>query len=143
MKIHLLGKEAAIQIEVVSRIYPNSLDYWDGNWIVTRISIEIPGYSVQFSANLRTDELRDFVKKLKVMNKKLKGKASLENIDGFIDIKCEINLLGKIYWEVETCYPAGTGAVLHFNFESDQMYLENLIKELDEVIIAFPILGED
>ena len=49
--------------------------------------------------------------------------------------------LGKIMWTAETCYPAGYGAVLKFEFESDQSFLNELIKELDDILATFPVIG--
>ena len=72
MKFHLLGEETTIEIDVFYRNYPNSSDYWDGNWVTSKINIKIPGYLVNFDANLRTDELRDFANEIKLMSKLLK-----------------------------------------------------------------------
>lgn len=142
MKFHLLGEETNIEIDVLHRNYPNSSDYWDRNWVSSKLKIEIPGYTVSFVADLRTDELSDFVNKLKIMNKNMKGKAILNNLDGYLEIEGEMNKLGQIIWTAETCYPAGYGAVLNFEFDSDQSYLETIIKELDDILVAFPVLGK-
>ena len=62
MNFHLLGEEnERVVMEVLSRKYPNSADYWDVNWIDSKINVEITGYLVQFYADLRTDDVRDFV----------------------------------------------------------------------------------
>lgn len=50
--------------------------------------------------------------------------------------------LGNIMWTGETCYPAGYGAVLTFEFASDQTFLNTLIKELDEILTVFPVVGK-
>ena len=57
-------------------------------------------------------------------------------------IECEMDKLGKIIWTAETCYPAGYGAVLKFEFESDQSFLIGLIKELETILTAFPVIGK-
>jgi hypothetical protein len=142
MKFHLLGEETIIEIDVFYRDYPNSSDYWDGNWVTSKINIKIPGYLVNFDANLRTDELRDFANEIKLMSKLLKGKATLKNLDNYLHIECEMDKLGKIIWTAETCYPAGYGAVLKFEFESDQSFLIGLIKELETILTAFPVIGK-
>ena len=141
MKFHLLGDKTKIEIDILSREYPNSFDYWDGNWLVSNVKIEIPGYYVDFNASLRTDDIRDFVNELKLMNRNLSGKAMMKNLDSFIHFECEIDRLGQINWSGETCYPAGSGAVLNFTFVSNQSYLHDLIKELDDIIHVFPVIG--
>lgn len=142
MKFFLLGQETKVEIDGLYRNYPNSTDYWDANWVNATIKIEIPGYKVSFNADLRTDELRKFLNDLKSIRQSLRGKASLTNLDGYLEFEGEIDKFGKIKWNAETCYPAGYGAVLEFEFESDQTYLNTLIKELDDIITHFPVIGK-
>lgn len=141
MKFHLIGEETKVEIDILAREYPHSSDYWDGNWVSSHVIINIPGYYVNFYASLRTDEIRDFVKDLKLMKKHLSGKAKLVNLDTYIHFECEMDKLGHINWSGETCYPAGSGAVLNFEFVSDQSYLEELIKELDDITYVYPVIG--
>ncbi|WP_409305006.1 hypothetical protein [Peribacillus sp. SCS-155] len=108
----------------------------------SKIYIDIPGCVASFDANLRTDELRDFVSDLKLMNRLLKGKANLNNLDNYLELECHMDKLGKINWTAETCYPAGYGAVLNFEFESNQTFLPRLIKELDDIVSVFPVIGK-
>ncbi|MEK4522425.1 hypothetical protein MKX96_12455 [Psychrobacillus sp. FSL W7-1493] len=141
MKFHLLGEKTKVEIDVLTREYPNSSSYWDVNWVISNVKVEIPGYYVNFTASLRTDEIRDFVNELKSMNRYLTGKAILKNLDSFIHFEGEMDKLGHIVWSGETCYPAGSGAVLSFEFVSDQSHLINLIKELENIIYVFPVIG--
>ncbi|OCA90155.1 WapI family immunity protein [Bacillus sp. FJAT-27986] len=115
MKFHLLGEKAKVEIDIIAREYPNSFDYWDGNWVISNVKVEIPGYYVDFIASLRTDDIRDFLNDLKLMNKDLSGKAILKNLDSFIYFECEMDKLGHIEWSGETCYPTGSGAVYPLN----------------------------
>ena len=142
MKFHLLGEETKVEIDVLARKYPNSSDYWDGNWVISNVKVEVPGYYVTFLASLRTDEIRDFVIDLKSMNRHLKGKVILKNLESFIHFEGEMNKVGQIVWSGETCYPVGSGAVLSFEFVSDQSHLYNLIKELENITYEYPVIGE-
>ncbi len=142
MKFYLLGEETKLEIEVLCRNHPDCTDFWDGNWVKSKVNIEIPGYLVDFNADLRTDEIRDFLNELKEMNKHLKGTATLSNLDSYLYFKCVMNKTGGVFWSIETCYPAGYGAVLNFEFEADQSYLEKLIRELDDILTAFPVIGK-
>jgi hypothetical protein len=142
MKFHLLGEKTKVEIDVLAREYPNSSDYWDGNWVISTVKVEIPGYYVDFNASLRTDDIRDFVNDLKLMNRHLSGKAILKNLDSFIHFEGEMNKLGHIEWSGETCYPGGSGALLTFEFVSNQSYLEGLIKELEDITYVYPVIGK-
>nr|WP_223701850.1 hypothetical protein [Sutcliffiella deserti] len=63
----------------------------------------------------------------------------MKNLDSFIHFEGVMNKLGHIDWSGETWYPAGSGAVLTFEFVSNQSYLENLIKELEDIIKIYPV----
>lgn len=143
MKVHLLGEDnEKVVLEVLSRSHPNSVDFWDGNWIDANIHVDIPGYTVRFVANLRTEELQAFVDELKIMDNKLKGKAILYNMEEYIQLEGEINHFGQLKWKGETCFPVGDGAVLNFRFTSDQSYLKGIIKELQAILTVFPVIGK-
>ncbi|GGA40859.1 WapI family immunity protein [Psychrobacillus lasiicapitis] len=142
MKFRLLGEKTKVEIEILGREHPNSYDYWDGNWVVSNVKVQIPGYYVDFNASLRTDEIRDFVDDLKLMDRHLSGKAILNNLDSFIHFEGKMDKLGHIEWSGETCYPVGTGAVLSFEFMSNQSYLKDLIKDLEDITDVYPVIGK-
>ncbi|MDI2586939.1 hypothetical protein OR571_07430 [Psychrobacillus sp. NEAU-3TGS] len=50
--------------------------------------------------------------------------------------------LGNIEWSGETCYPVGTGAVLSFEFMSNQSFLKDLIKDLEDITDVYPVIGK-
>lgn len=139
-KLQILGSETKIEIKVLERLYPESVGLWEGDWVKAAISVEIPGYSADFHADLRAGEFKDFREQLNAMNQKLEGTASLISIENAIEVKGSMDSQGGIYWEARTRYPISTGALLDFEFGSDQSYLDPLIKELDEVLTEFPVL---
>lgn len=142
MKFHLIGEKTVIEIDILAREYPNSCDYWDGNWLVSNVKIEIPGYNVNFNASLRADEISEFMKGLMLMHRNLSGEAKLTSLESYIHLEGEIDKLGQIHWFGETCYPAGSGAVLTFEVDSDQSYLKDLIKELEDISYVYPVIGK-
>jgi hypothetical protein len=142
LKFKVLGEDTKIEIEAIGRKYPNTTDYWDINWLVSTINVNIPGYKACFNASLTTYEIRDFYTELTRMETKLKGQAKLNNIDGYLDIECEMNRTGRMMWSAELCYPAGHGALLSFDFESDQSYLGDLIKQLEQLLRVYPVIGK-
>ena len=94
MKFHLLGKKTKVEIDDFARKYPNSSDYWEGNWVISNVKVKIPGYDVNFIESLRTDEIRGFVIDLKSMKRHLTGKAILKSLESFIHFEGEMNKLG-------------------------------------------------
>lgn len=139
-QLDILGSETKIEIKILGRLYPESIGSWEGDWGKGDIRVEILGYSANFLADLRAEEFKEFRDQLAAMNQELEGTASLISIENAIKAKAVMDSCGGIYWEVSTRYPISTGAVLTFDFGSDQSYLNQLIKELDEVLSEFPVL---
>lgn len=140
MNFHILGEDTKIGIAVFTQSYPDSSDYWDGNWLNAKIECEIPGFAAKFGFQLRSDEIKDFTDQLKVMAHQQKGKAALYNLDGYVEIEGTMD--GRnVLWKAALCYPAGNGASLKFDFRSDQSDLFQTIKELDGVLSIFPVVG--
>ena len=95
---------------------------------------------MDFGLNITCSEFEAFYKELEMMNKKLKGKASLSTMEYQLFIDAEINKLGQIGWEIKTQYPIGIGATLEFECDSDQTYLKDLLKDLKSIIGSYPVL---
>lgn len=47
-----------------------------------------------------------------------------------------------VWWKVRLCHPVGDGAVLNFNFNFDQTYLHGMIKDLNDILYEFPVIGK-
>jgi hypothetical protein len=141
MKFIVKGEGAKVIIDIKCRNYPDSNDYWDGNWINSDIEASVPGYRVSFNGNLRAEELVFFLRSLKKMNQSLSGFSEFTSIEGVINIRGEINKTGQVEWTGKTTYPVGIGATLTFSFVSDQSFLPNLISELELVTKEFPVKG--
>ncbi|MGO1059206.1 WapI family immunity protein [Planococcus sp. FY231025] len=139
-KLYILGTDTKIEIEVLKRCFPEAIGSWEGDWVKTAIRVQIPGFSADFHADLRTDEFREFRNQLVSMNKNLEGTATLISIENVIQANAMMNPQGGIFWNVTIRYPVSSGAVLDFEFGSDQSYLDQLIKELEEVLVEFPVL---
>ena len=65
----------------------------------------------------------------------------MNSMEGAIEVCCKMNGFGQLSWQVKTQYPVGTGAVLDYEFTSDQSFLPPLIKELTDVLENYQVLG--
>jgi len=128
-----------ITIDVKGYSYPESNDDWDRNWLVCSIKAETPGFLANFGADLRTDEIDSFYTELKELYKNMSGSASLVGMEGNVDIQVQIDRLGKLNWKVAFIYPSGYGATLEFEMESEQSYLNELIRRMKKVMDEYPI----
>lgn len=139
-KITIWSEDGKVEIVVLERSFPEEGGTWEGDWVASTVSVDIPGYKANFEADLRTGEFVSFLKELEAMNSELKGTAAFEPLEKIVEIKGEMNSLGGIVWEIETSYPSGGDTVLQFTLGADQSYLPALIQELKELLEEFPVL---
>ncbi|MEY2452271.1 MAG: hypothetical protein QOD92_1845 [Acidimicrobiaceae bacterium] len=117
-------------------------DYWDGNWLITPITINAGRFRGEVPADLRSEELRRFRSELQEVHSSLSGEAVLASLDGWISlvVKCEWN--GSLTVTRTANDRPGTGSELEFKIEGmDQSHLPELIAPLLAVEAAFPVIG--
>lgn len=88
-----------ILIRPLHRSHPNSSDYWDGNWITSRISIVVGAFRGTYDAELRAEDFAEFLKGIQALDKTLRGTASFRTMEG--QIKMQLNGDGKGHITVE------------------------------------------
>lgn len=140
MNFSIKGENGFVEITVICRPYANADNYWDLNWLSCGIVARLPAYTAKFSTYLTCGELKSFYDELKKMHESLQGKAALSSLESEIFIDAELKKTGQITWNVETQYPAGYGATLTFDFESDQSFLYEILKDLKSIIEEYPVL---
>lgn len=141
MDFSIKGDNVLVKIDVLNRPYPDGDNYWDINWLICSIYIKIPGFIADFSTYIRSDELKSFYDGLMEMHEKLHGNAILATLENEIFIECKIDKLGKIEWIVEASYSRGTMAEFRFEFENEQSYLYETLKNLKDITEEFPIIN--
>lgn len=86
--------------------------YWDGNWMISPISVRVGGFTAEIGATLRMDEIHRFNEGLKYINQNLDGAAVLASMELWIElaVRCEPNGHLSVVGEVtenpatETCF---------------------------------------
>ena len=140
MDFSIKGENVIVKIDVLNRPYPDSDNYWDINWLYCDIYIRVPGFTVNFTTYIRSDEFKSFYTELKIMHEKLYGTANLSTMESGVFIECKVDKLGKIEWIVEVQYPEGNGTELKFEFQNEQSYLYETIRDLRDLTEEYPIL---
>ncbi|GAA4693240.1 WapI family immunity protein [Nocardioides conyzicola] len=132
-----------LSITVQGREHAGADDYWDGNWVVSTISVAAGGFTGQVRASLRMDEIHRFNEGLKFLNQNLFGAAVLESMEHWITLTVKAESRGQIEVVGELTDGAGGGNVLTFELaEVDQTYLASWISSLDDIEKAFPVIGK-
>ncbi|MHC4202360.1 MAG: WapI family immunity protein [Planctomycetota bacterium] len=136
-----------LRVEVLRRTNPSEEDYWDGNWLVTRVSVGSGGFSGNTAADLRTDEFASFLAELEQLYLKLAGTASFASMEPWLTIKVTGDGLGHFTADCEVRDgfardAIGSGGVLSFEIAFDQTELPPIISQLKQLLAAYPVVGQ-
>lgn len=135
------GDSDRVKVTIKGREFPDSSDFWDGNWLIADASITLNGFRAAFDLFVEAQALQCFSDELRTLNTTLQGGASLDLMEPSLGLSCEIAKTGKIKWKGWAQYPLGWGSKLEFEFGSDQSHLGPLIDQLGEVLKKFPVRG--
>ena len=108
-------------------------------WVLVAGEAMVPNFRAAFDDDMTLDDLMQFHQGLKQLYTELKGYTVLRTPDGFLDVEAEIDLRGRIRWEITIRRGQGGPNAVSLNFEmnSDQSYLPPLLAQLEAAIDAF------
>jgi hypothetical protein len=132
-------KLEGLQIWIHRTQFPNSEDYWDGNWLNVTAHCGAAGASVFASgAIIHLSEIERWKIETEALIRNLEGQAALKCMEPALSVLLSARSLGHISMEVSITndHLAQKHAFL---FEIDQSYLEPLVKQCAAVLEDFPI----
>ena len=136
------GGTAHFTLEVRGRVHSTSQDYWDANWLRTYVVAKVPGFDASFGYELmQVGDLAAFHRELAAMSANLSGSAKLTTLEDFLEVSGTMDALGRIEWKVRLTYPSGGGSQLEFVIKADQSYLPKLVGQVQDVLVANPLIG--
>jgi hypothetical protein len=83
-----------IDIEIVGREHPGAEDYWDGNWLSSRISVKGRGFRGSFDASLRVEDFIEMRDTVRACMADLRGTFVFETMEGQLSITAKGDGLG-------------------------------------------------
>jgi hypothetical protein len=125
----------------LSRRHPGQCDYWDGNWITCEIGVAAGGFRGGFRADLRSEEFVPFLEGLQRLSGALQGAAHFTTMEGQLALVFTGDAKGRIQVSGKASDDAGTGNCLEFVFDIDQTYLPSICRSLQNLLVAFPVVG--
>ncbi len=127
---------------VRDRATPDASDYWDGNWLTVRATMQVGQSSVTTEGSiLMTTDFERFRSELKRMHETLKGEASLTGYEPNLKVALRAGSLGQIGGEVEIT-PDQLSEFHRFDIGFDQTYLPPLIAACEAIIERFPVIAQ-
>ena len=140
-KIEIRGDGAFVSLDFSHRGYPEAHDYWDGNWVVTRIQAEVQGFKADFTDQVHLGDVVRFYEEVLKLNASLTGKATLAMMEEYLVATGTLDVRGSLDWSVLLLHPVKRDIQLQFEFQADQSYLPELIQQLEDVLIEFQVRG--
>ncbi len=134
-------KLAGLSLWARARQFPESIDFWDGNWLNIRALVEAPGSYVEISGPwLRSDELASFAQQLETVERELVGKAELHCLEPALNATVNCSSLGQVEVTVAAT-PDHLTQTHEFIFEVDQSYLRPVLSGCKRILDRFPVRG--
>ncbi|WP_344416056.1 WapI family immunity protein [Amycolatopsis minnesotensis] len=131
-----------LSIALLGRAHPGSEDYWDGNWVLSPIAIHAGGFQGTIGATLRMDELAKFHGELGAVYETLSGAAVLDSMEDWLKLTVRCEPSGVLAVDGIALDQAGHGNQLRFELGGlDQSHLPPVLDELEDCLLAYPVLG--
>jgi len=135
-------KVGGFALWVHGRQFPDSQDFYDGNWLNLTAHCGASGASVWVEgAILMIPDLERWADQCVALYESLRGEAELRSYEPELRVTISsANTLGHLTMRVEIT-PEHMRQRHVFNFELDQTYLPQLIRNCREIVAAYPIRG--
>jgi hypothetical protein len=130
-----------IVVQPRRRKSPGPEDFYDGNWVDATIHIAAGGFHGQVDSVLRSEEFVSFRDQLRPLYVTLTGRATFETCEGWLRIQVEGGGKGHFHADCEATDQPGTGNRLVFKIDFDQTELPAILRGLDAICDAIPVIG--
>jgi hypothetical protein len=137
-------KIAGLAIWIHGREFPNSEDYWDGNWLNGIIHCGAEGATVRVTGSIiHLSDIARLLSETEKLQKTLTEniEIEIECIEPNLLIKFETEKLGRVKMSVDIT-PNHLHQKHNFVFEIDQSYLPKLISDCQATLKKYPIIGK-
>jgi hypothetical protein len=133
-----------VSVWVVGRQHPDSVDFWDGNWLVASVQIAAGGFRGDIAASLRADELRGFRENLERLDQDGAGEAVLKTMENWITLDVRVSPTGRLHVSGDLRDQPGMGNRLSFTLDTDLAIsdLTPMIRSLRAIERSFPVQGQ-
>ena len=132
-----------LSFHVLRYTHPESTDFWDGNWVNMRVNIVVGDFKADVTADIRLDELVEFLTQLRSVHEQQRGIARFRSMEGWLEIDIDINAKGSgtISGMTKDSYARTQENSLKYTLKFERIDLSAPIKQLEATIGRFPIRG--
>ena len=132
---------SGFKVWISGRQFPQSSDYWDGNWLLVTAFCESPGAQVWTQGPIiHLSEIEHWLKGLKELISTVRGEAELACMEPELGAKVTLDKLGR--GSLAVCItPDHLNEHHAFTFDADQSFLPGVIRNLENILDKYPIKG--
>jgi hypothetical protein len=135
------ASDHAIVVRPTRRERPESTEYWDGNWVIADVEVAAGAFRGRYGTSLRAEELHAFRDGMRALGSKLDGLAAFKTIEEQLRIQIVGDGRGHFHAACHAIDAPGDGSRLTFDVDFDQTELVPIVRALDRICDAFPIVG--
>ena len=128
-------------IRAVRREHEGATDYWDGNWIVAKVTVGAGGFRGELVGSLRIEEFVRLRNQLRLPLGDLAGTSKFETMERWLALEIVGDGRGHFHAAC-VAVDVPTASRLTFGIDFDQTELPEILRGLDAVCDAFPVLGK-
>ncbi len=130
---------AGFQLWVFGRQFPQSKDYWDGNWVVVRAVCDAQASRVEARGSfIHLPELGAWRSALRRLHRRVEGEAELKCIEPNLSAKVVLDKKGTGTFTVRIT-PDHMMEDHRFTFAVDQSYLPTVVNQLTILLKKHPV----
>ena len=128
---------------IQSRQYPDSSDYYDGNWLnVTAYCSSKGSNSLVSGPILTTTDVERFFTQVQRLYSEPPGEAALESFEPELRVLLRtVDALGHIQMIVNIT-PDNTSQKHEYKFQIDRSYLPSVLTQCRKILDEFPVMGQ-
>lgn len=133
----LKGELSCVEVLILDRQYPESVDKSDMNWLNSKIKLEVPGFNAYFTSSIHFKDLYDFYHQLLSFCDQQSQSAKFVAIEDDLILNLEATIRGTVFCDGSALYE---GNSLKFRFETDLYNVGKCVKNLRLDLDRFPEL---
>lgn len=116
-------------------------NYYDDNWVRTKISVKGGSFSGQYEATMLASEFEYLQKGFSLLYDNLHGGLEFTDLEHNVTLKINGDGLGHFATEVTANYNNGEAySRLTFEINFDQSYIKPILAQLDRLTKEFPVI---
>ncbi len=136
-------KFGGFSLWVHGRQFPDSGDYWDGNWLQVTARMTASGAVVDAEGPIiHVPELAGLAEEVRALIETLDGTAGLHCLEPNLDLSLQMDRLGHVAAELRIS-PEPLDQSHTFRFALDQTYLGPLLAACEAILERYSIKGSE